>query len=122
MIIGIGVDIVDVSRFEALSQRQPTFLDRILTESERLLADGKPRGSASLAARFAAKEAVAKALGGVAGLSWHDCVVSVDISGRPSIEVQGSVAVAAEKLGITAWHVSLTHDGGNAIAYVIAEG
>ena len=122
MIVGIGVDIVDVIRFEALTQRQPLFIDRILTISEQLLPDGSQRGVASLAARFAAKEAVAKALGGISGLSWHDCVVTVDISGRPTIEVQGSVAAAAAELGIASWHLSLTHDGGNAIAYVIAEG
>lgn len=122
MIIGIGVDVVDVIRFADLAERQPTFVDRILTRLEQEHRDGSRRSTTSLAARFAAKEAVAKALGGVAGLRWHDCEILTDISGKPRIEVKGTVADAAISLGVANWHISLTHDGGNAIAYVIAEG
>lgn len=121
MIVGIGVDVVDIARFESLMERQPTFINRILTEIEIHHRDGTRRSSASLAARFAAKEAVAKALGGPAGLSWHDCVVSTDESGRPSLDIKGSVLAMANALDVTRWHISLTHDGGHSIAYVIAE-
>ena len=121
MIIGIGVDVVDVARFEALSARQPAFVDRVLTAKEQCHRDGSRRPPMSLAARFAAKEAVAKALGGVAGLRWHDCEVITDESGRPRLEIKGTVAAAAAAAGVTRWHISLTHDGGNSIAYVVAE-
>lgn len=122
MIVGIGVDVVDIARFESLAQRQPTFVDRILTVREQLHRDGSVRSSASLAARFAAKEAVAKAMGGVAGMRWHDCEILTDEAGRPRVHAVETVAATALALGISHWHISLTHDGGNAIAYVIAEG
>lgn len=122
MIVGIGVDVVDIARFESLALRQPTFVDRILTAREQLHRDGTVRSSASLAARFAAKEAVAKAMGGVAGMRWHDCEILTDEAGRPRVHATETVAATALALGIAHWHVSLTHDGGNAIAYVIAEG
>lgn len=122
MIVGIGVDVVDVERFEALLRRRPKFIDRVLTAREQQHNDGSPRNAASLAARFAAKEAVAKALGGPAGLRWHDCQVLTDAAGRPRLEVRDSVAAACEAAGVTRWQLSLTHDGGVAIAYVVAEG
>ena len=122
MIVGIGVDVVDIARFDSLLARQPRFIDRVLTPREQQHNDGSPRNAASLAARFAAKEAVAKALGGPAGLRWHDCQVLTDASGRPRLELSASVEAAATAAGVSRWHISLTHDGGHAIAYVIAEG
>ena len=121
MIVGIGVDIVDIERFHAIAARTPGFAERVLTDAERHHRDGTARAHASLAARWAAKEAVAKALGAPAGMAWHDCEVSVDASGRPHLSLRGSVLEVAERLGITHWHVSLTHDGGLAAAYVVAE-
>ncbi|MEY4347869.1 MAG: hypothetical protein RIS43_288 [Actinomycetota bacterium] len=121
MIVGIGVDVVEIARFESLMERQPTFINRILTDSEIHHRDGSRRSVASLAARFAAKEAVAKSLGGPAGLSWHDVVVITDESGKPSLDITGSVLAMANALHVTRWHISLTHDGGHSIAYVIAE-
>ena len=121
MIVGIGVDVVDIARFEQLVERQPTFLTRVLTHQEIHHRDGSRRSFASLAARFAAKEAVAKSLGGPAGLTWHDCEVLTDLSGKPTLHLNGSVEQMANALHVTRWHVSLTHDGGHAIAYVIAE-
>ena len=121
MIVGIGVDVVDIARFESLMERQPTFVNRVLTDDEIHHRDGSRRSSASLAARFAAKEAVAKSLGGPAGLSWHDVVVVTDESGRPSLKISGTVETAARRLNVNHWHISLTHDGGHSIAYVIAE-
>jgi holo-[acyl-carrier protein] synthase len=121
MIIGIGIDVVALDRFEGLINRQPTFLDRVLTSREQQHSDGTRRNIASLAGRFAAKEAVAKSLGAPAGLRWHDCEVLTDISGKPRLEISGSVSDFARSLQIIRWHISLTHDGGHAIAYVIAE-
>jgi holo-[acyl-carrier protein] synthase len=116
VILGVGVDVVEIARFEAILARRPRLLERLFTPDER----GLP--PASLAARFAAKEAVAKALGAPAGLAWHDCeVVSAD-SGRPSLVLRGSVAAAAQAQGIAHWHVSLSHDAGIASAMVVAEG
>lgn len=121
MISGIGVDVVDIARFRETIARTPALVDRVLTAGERFHRDGSERSVASLAARFAAKEAVAKALGAPAGMSWHDCVIAVDAHGRPQLALTATVAAAAAERGITDWHLSLTHDGGIAIAYVIAE-
>ncbi|MFZ2625350.1 MAG: holo-ACP synthase [Propionibacterium sp.] len=121
MIVGIGIDICDVSRFAAMSERRPGILERIFC-SDEMLAHGLPRRSESLAARFAAKEALAKALGAPAGLSWHDAEVVVDADGRPGLELRGTVAARAELLGVARVHLSLSHDAGLSLAYVIAEG
>ena len=87
-----------------------------------LLPSGERRGIASLAARFAAKEALAKALGAPGGLHWTDAEVCVEDSGRPGCAVRGTVAARAAELGVRTWHVSLSHDAGVASAVVIAEG
>ena len=116
MIVGIGVDVVDVARFEATLARTPALRGRLFTEGESALA------TESLAARFAAKEAVAKALGAPPGLRHLDAEVLSGEHGRPELRVTGRVADVARALGVARWHVSLTHDGGVAIAYVIAEG
>jgi holo-[acyl-carrier protein] synthase len=116
MIVGIGVDVVDLERFALTLERTPHLRDRLFTPAERA---GKPE---SLAARFAAKEAVAKALCAPGGLDWHDVELRHEDSGRPYLLVTGTVAAAAAERGILRWHVSLSHDGGNAVAMVIAEG
>lgn len=116
MIIGIGVDLVDIARFEASLRRTPALAARLFAESERR---GRPE---SLAASFAAKEAVAKAMGAPAGLSWTDVEVIRDAAGCPRLEVRGTVADAASQRGIRRWHVSLSHDAGMSIAMVVAEG
>jgi holo-[acyl-carrier protein] synthase len=122
VIVGTGIDMVDVRRFAGLVERQPTFLDRVLTAQESLLPDGTRRPVHSLAARFAAKEAMAKALGAPAGLEWHHCEVLSDTTGRPRLELTGSVLQAARDLGAFTWHVSMSHDGDAAIASVVLEG
>lgn len=111
----MGIDVVDIARFEASLERTPGLRTRLFTEAERGLA---PR---SLAARFAAKEALAKALGAPRGLLWSDAEIRRADDGRPSLHVQGTVAEAARSRGVTDWHVSLSHDGGVATAVVIAE-
>ncbi len=122
MIVGVGVDVVLVDRFTRALSRTPLLVERLFTESERLTSSGNPRTPESLAARFAAKEAVAKSLGAPAGLNWHDCEIVADPDGRPWLTVSGTVAEAATKRGVTRWHVSLSHDGGIASAMVVAEG
>ncbi|MFF3555673.1 holo-ACP synthase [Streptomyces tsukubensis] len=122
MIIGVGIDVAEIDRFSASLRRTPGMARRLFLERELLLPSGEQRGYASLAARFAAKEAVAKALGAPPGLLWTDAEVCVEDSGRPRLEVYGTVAARAAALGVRSWHISLSHDAGVASAVVIAEG
>ncbi|HEV7870586.1 MAG: acpS [Modestobacter sp.] len=122
MIIGVGIDVCPVERFAASLTRTPGLRDRLFTTAEQHTPSGSPRSGESLAARFAAKEALAKALGAPGDLHWHDAEVTVGEHGRPLLTVRGTVARRAEVLGVTSWHVSLSHDGGIASAVVIAEG
>ena len=116
MIIGVGIDVVDVARFEETLERTPSLLERLFTPEERSV------GIASLAARFAAKEALAKSLGAPGGLHWTDARVVQNVDGKPSLEVGGTVLSRANDLGVDSFHVSLSHDAGIASAVVIAEG
>ncbi len=115
MIVSVGIDVVDIARFARIIERRPGLVSRLFTPSERSLP------VASLAARFAAKEAVAKALGAPSGLSWQDCEVVAATSGQPSLVLRGTVAAAAAGAGIEHWHLSLSHDAGIASAMVVAE-
>ncbi|MFG2930035.1 holo-ACP synthase [Streptomyces achromogenes] len=121
-IIGVGIDVAEIDRFRASLERTPGLADRLFVERELLLPSGDRRGIASLAARFAAKEALAKALGAPPGLHWTDAEVYVEDTGQPRLRVKGTVAARAAELGVRAWHVSLSHDAGVASAVVIAEG
>jgi holo-[acyl-carrier protein] synthase len=112
----VGVDVVDIARFTESLHRTPTLSERLFTADERKLPPP------SLAARFAAKEAVAKALGAPRGLLWHDAEILRGDDGSPVLTVRGTVAAAAEQLGVRSWHVSLSHDGGVAVAMVVADG
>ncbi|GAA3374458.1 holo-ACP synthase [Streptomyces sannanensis] len=122
MIIGVGIDVAEIDRFAAALERTPGMAQRLFVERELFLPSGERRGVASLAVRFAAKEAIAKALGAPSGLHWTDAEVYTEDSGRPRLRVKGTVAAAAEERGVRAWHVSLSHDAGVASAVVIAEG
>jgi holo-[acyl-carrier protein] synthase len=116
VIIGVGIDVVDVARFGQTLERTPRLRERLFTPEERDL------GLNSLAARFAAKEALAKALGAPAGLRWTDATVLRGADGRPHLQVRGTVQARADDLGVHDLHVSLSHDAGIASAVVIAEG
>ena len=122
VIIGIGIDVVPVERFAESLIRTPGLRDRLFTKAEQRTPSGTERTGESLAARFAAKEALAKALGAPGDLHWHDAEVMVGEDGRPHLEVRGTVAGRAAQLGVSSWHVSLSHDGGIASAVVVAEG
>ncbi len=121
MIVGVGIDVVGVSRFAQALDRTPALVERAFTPRERVTPGGRPRSTESLAARFAAKEALAKALGAPGNLRWHDAEIAVVEHGRPVLEVRGTVAGRAEELGVTGWHLSMSHDAGIASAVVIAE-
>ncbi|GHJ34983.1 holo-ACP synthase [Streptomyces sp. TS71-3] len=122
MIIGVGIDVAEIDRFRASLERTPGLADRLFVAEELLLPSGERRGIASLAARFAAKEALAKSLGAPRGLRWTDAEVWTEDTGRPRLRVRGTVAACAARLGVRSWHVSLSHDAGVASAVVIAEG
>ena len=111
----MGVDVVDVARLGRALERTPRLAGRLFTDGER------DRTLPSLAARFAAKEAVAKALGAPGGLRWRDAEVVTGERGRPQLALHGGVAEEAEAQGIRTWHLSLSHDAGVATAVVVAE-
>jgi holo-[acyl-carrier protein] synthase len=115
VIVGIGVDVVDIARFERAIARTPRLVERLFTDVER---DRPPH---SLAARFAAKEALIKAVGDSTGFRWQDMTVGSDEHRNPSLVVTGATAAQLERRGITDLHLSLSHDGGIATAFVIAE-
>lgn len=121
MIIGVGVDLVDVKRFTRMISKSTSMIDRLFTSGEARDTSGTSRSTESLAARFAAKEAVVKALGDRGLLRPNDVEVLTFESGRPGLVLRGELLSISDELGITNWHVSLAHDGGQAIAYVIAE-
>ncbi|GAA2097969.1 holo-ACP synthase [Microlunatus panaciterrae] len=115
MIVGVGIDVCDVDRFAETIRRRPGLVRRLFTEAEA----AKP--IASQAARFAAKEALAKALGAPSGMSWVHAEVLTDADGRPSFKLIGTVAERAAALGVQVIHVSLSHDAGIASAVVVCE-
>jgi holo-[acyl-carrier protein] synthase len=115
MIAGIGVDVVDLARFERAASRTPALLVRLFTEAER----GLPLHS--LAGRFAAKEALIKAIGDSTGVRWHDMEVVSNELGNPSFVLHNAVAGIVDARGIDSIHLSMSHDAGIAIAYVIVE-
>jgi holo-[acyl-carrier protein] synthase len=122
----VGVDVVDLDRFESVMTRQKSFLDRVFTADEREYCDKAKATSVRCqryAARFAAKEAVMKALGcGLGAYGFHDVEVARnDDSGEPSLLVKGKAAVLADERGITRWMLSLSHSDLVAIALVAGE-
>ena len=116
MILGIGVDVVDIERFGRALERTAPLRKRLFAPGEQ----GLPLSS--LAARFAAKEALIKASGDSTGFTWQDMVVVADTNRRPSLRVSGVVAQRLEALGVVTTHLSLSHDAGIASAFVVLEG
>ena len=115
MIVGVGIDVVDIARFGETLERSPRLTERLFTPAEQALP------LASRAARFAAKEALAKALGAPVGLVWTDCTVHRTEGGAPVLEYVGTVAERITALEISAIHLSLSHDAGIASAVVVCE-
>ena len=114
MIVGIGIDVCPVERFASAAARE-RLLARLFTPAERDSSMNR------MAARFAAKEALAKALGAPAGLSWHDVEVRKDDLGKPYFHYTGTIADRVAALGIATVHLSITHDAGIAAAVVVCE-
>lgn len=114
MIVGLGVDVVDVARFTDRLEATPGLRERLFSEPERTVP------VPSLAARFAAKEATIKALGGPVG-SWHDVWIERAETGQPVLHLAGAVAQRAAEMGVLRQFVSLSHDGAVATATVILE-
>ena len=115
MILGVGIDVVDIARFGETLERTPAMRERLFAAGER------ERSLASLAARFAAKEALAKALGAPTGMRWLDAEIVNDATGDPRFDIRGSVQARADTLGVKSVHVSLSHDAGIASAVVVLE-
>ena len=124
MIVGIGVDEVEVDRFRTSLARTPTLARRLFTDDERAYGDAAPGLTAErLGVRFAAKEAVLKALGvGIGACAFTEIeVVRDDDSGEPALCLHGGAARLAAERGVARWHVSLSHTTVRATAFVIAE-
>jgi len=115
MIVGIGLDLTEGFRFSRAIERKGV-LERLFTAAELVNAP-KER----LAGRFAAKEAIAKAIGAPKGLVWTDVEVLADECGQPYITSSGTVAARLAELGVTKVFVSITHDAGVAAAMVVCE-
>lgn len=120
-LVGIGIDEVDVVRFGRILTLRPRLEARLFTAGERDYAARLANPAPSLAARFAAKEALMKALGvGLGAFSWHDVEVVRQPSGRPLLTVGGRAAELAEAAGVGSWQLSLTHTSSSACAVVAA--
>jgi holo-[acyl-carrier protein] synthase len=126
-IVGIGVDAVDVARFRRILARHPGFAGRFFTGTEQADARRAPDPTESLAARFAAKEAVMKALGtGLGGFALTEVEVQRGAgpgatAGAPSLVLYGAAAALAAHRGAGRFHLSLTHTAEVAVAFVVAE-
>lgn len=125
MILGLGMDLVEVARIRRLREgRGERFLRRVFTEGELAACLARRLPDPGLAARFAAKEAGMKALGTGwgQGVGWHDLEVEGAGDGPPRLGLQGGARAVAERLGVARVHLSLTHDAGVAGAVVVLEG
>lgn len=120
--IGIGVDVVEIERFRRSLERTPTMRGRLFTERELAYVAAKSDPVPSLAARFAAREAVMKSLGvGLGAFGFHEVWVDRAPSGAPFLVVTGRAEALAIDAGVRGWHLSLTHSQLVAVAYVVAE-
>lgn len=125
MIVGIGVDQVEVARMERLLDRWPKRIrERLFTEGERATCDRRRSAAECYAARFAAKEAFLKALGtGLArGISWREVEVASSSPGRPRLRLHEVARRRLREAGARSVHLSFTHEAGSATAFVVLEG
>jgi holo-[acyl-carrier protein] synthase len=119
-ILGLGVDICEIARMERALARHPTMRERVFTPEEIAYCDAKARPAESYAGRFAAREAVIKALGGYRGKRWQDISVARALSGAPAIRLEGNAKRRADMLGVTQVLVTFTHERTNAVAFAVA--
>lgn len=123
MIVGVGIDLCSIARMRrALDRHEGRFEARIFSEAERAYCRSRGQPVLHFAARFAAKEALLKALGVPSGLSWHELEVRSRSGGAPTLSLSGEAAAAAARLGVARLHLSLTHTDETAGAVVVAEG
>ncbi len=118
-VVGVGVDVMEIERFAEALARRPRIADRCFTEAEAAYCSAKPFPPQHFAARFAAKEAVGKALG-IGMTRWREVEV-VRGRGAPTIALHGRYAERGRQLGVTRIHISLTHGDHSAIAFAVAE-
>ncbi len=119
-ILGLGVDICEIDRMERALARHPTLRERVFTAEERAYCDSRARPAESYAGRFAAREAVIKAMGGYRGRGWQEISVTRSPSGAPAIRLEGNAKARADLLGITQVLVSFAHERSSAVAFAIA--
>lgn len=119
-IVGLGVDICEIARMERALARHPTMRARVFTPEEIAYCDAKARPAESYAGRFAAREAVIKALGGYRGKRWQDISVTRHPSGAPMIALAGRAKDRADALGLTKILVTFTHEKTSAVAFAVA--
>ena len=126
MIIGIGVDVVEISRVRSMIASQgERALSRLFTAAEREYCVGMANPARHLAVRVAAKEATFKALSGTdeaRGIGWREMEVELDVIGRPSMRLHGRASARAKELGVSRTWVSLSHGDDLATAFVVLEG
>jgi holo-[acyl-carrier protein] synthase len=120
-VIGIGVDLCEVDRMRTALERTPTLRDRVFTEAEQAYCDRRNDPTQRYAVRFAAKEAVLKAMGvGIGACQWREIEVAKAPSGAPSVRLHGGAQVLATELGIREWRLTLTHTHTLAEAVAVA--
>jgi holo-[acyl-carrier protein] synthase len=119
-IVGLGVDLCEISRVERAISRHPTFRDRVFTPEEIAYCESKARPAESYAGRFAAREAAIKALGGYGGRRWQDISVTRHPSGAPGVRLDGNAKRRADALGVREVLITFTHEKTNAVAFAIA--
>lgn len=122
-ILGYGIDVVDVDRFERVWNRfGDRLLDRVFSDAEREWCLRRPSPASHLAVRFSAKEAFIKAYGSRSGIHWKDVEVAREPSGKPTLTFHGKARQGVEEKGVKEAFVSLAHDAGVGVAGVILEG
>ena len=119
-VLGIGVDLVDVDRVKQILARRKTFVERVFTPDEISYCERQASPAECYAARWAAREACRKALGGIRGMRWHEVRVERASSGAPSIVLSGASRTRAESLGVSEVLVALTHERRMAAAFCMA--
>ena len=125
MILGIGVDLIEIARLEqAISRHGERFISRVFTPREAAYCEATARRAERYATRFAAKEAARKAIGAatpLVALAWHDVEIISSTEGAPQLEFHGRAAELVEQLAVARAHVSLSHSAEQAMAFVILE-
>jgi holo-[acyl-carrier protein] synthase len=119
-ILGLGVDICEIARIERALARHPTMRMRVFTPEEVAYCDARARPAESYAGRFAAREAVIKALGGYRGRGWQEISVTRASSGAPSIRLEGGAKRRADAIGASEVLITFAHERANAVAFAVA--